>query len=286
MGDLDGLGYRGATVAMTGASSGMGAAAARILHDLGARLHLADVKPPSTPHERFYPTDLSRPDEVRATAAALGDIGPIDHVFACAGVPHVLGPVTCMLINYVGTRQFVEAVLPAMKPGGSIGVISSDAGMGWQTNLAANLELLAISDPDEARAWCEARPAAIRDGYSVSKEMLIVWAKHRGVAIAETHGVRINCIAPCPTATPFMDVTLPVLGEDYMQRFPYPLLRRMATPEEQAWPLVLLNSRLNSVVTGALLYTDQGYAGGVSTGALQVPRPPAPGEPRGAPQTA
>ena len=49
----------------------------------------------------------------------------------------------------------------------------------------------------------------------------------------------------------------------------------MATAEEQAWPLILLNSKLNNVVTGALLYTDQGFAGGVTTGALQTPAMPA-----------
>jgi hypothetical protein len=44
----------------------------------------------------------------------------------------------------------------------------------------------------------------------------------------------------------------------------------MATPDEQAWPLVLLNSPLNAVVTGTVLYPDQGFAGGGWTGALDV----------------
>jgi NAD(P)-dependent dehydrogenase (short-subunit alcohol dehydrogenase family) len=272
MNGLDGLGYRGATVVLTGAATGMGEAAARILHDLGARVHIVDVQTPSAPHERYYPTDLSLPEQVRATAAALREIGPIDHVFACAGVPHTRGPMMCMLVNYIGTRQFVEAVLPSMKNGGSIGVIASDAGMAWQQNLVQNLELLAIADPDVARQWCEARPEAVRDGYSVSKEMLIVWAKNRCVELAEERAIRINCIGPCPTSTPFMTETVKDLGEEAMGRFPYPLFHRMATAEEQAWPLVLLTSRLNAVVTGAMLYTDQGFAGGVFTGALAPPQ--------------
>jgi hypothetical protein len=36
----------------------------------------------------------------------------------------------------------------------------------------------------------------------------------------------------------------------------------MATPEEQAWPLVLLNSPLNATVSGAVIYSDQGFSGG------------------------
>ena len=41
--DLDGLGYRGKTVVLTGGASGIGEAAARILADLGATVHVADI---------------------------------------------------------------------------------------------------------------------------------------------------------------------------------------------------------------------------------------------------
>lgn len=42
MGNVDGLGYEGATVVVTGCASGRGAATARILGDLGAEVHAAD----------------------------------------------------------------------------------------------------------------------------------------------------------------------------------------------------------------------------------------------------
>lgn len=270
MGDLDGLGYRGRTVVVTGCASGMGEATARILHRLGATVHAVDVKEPSIPHATFHQTDLADPDQVKATAEALGHVGPIDHLFACAGISHVFGPMACMLVNYIGTRQLTEALVPSLADGASIAVISSDAGMGWQANLAANLELLAIDDPAEARAWCEARPEAIRDGYSASKEMLIIWAMHRAISLGEERGIRINCIGPCPTQTAFTADATRDLGDDYFDRFPYPLLGRIATPEEQAWPLLLLNSPLNAVVTGTMLYTDQGFAGGLFTGSLDA----------------
>jgi hypothetical protein len=44
----------------------------------------------------------------------------------------------------------------------------------------------------------------------------------------------------------------------------------MATAEEQAWPLILLNCPLNAAVSGAYLVTDQGFAGGVYTGAISA----------------
>ena len=268
MESLDVLGYRGTKAVVTGCSSGMGEAAARILGDLGADVYAVDIKPPSIPHVAFYETDVSKPEQVSATAAALRASGPFDSLFNCAGISHTFGPMQCMLVNFIGPRQLTDELLPAIVDGGGIAIIASDAGMAWQQNLATNLELLAISDPTAAAEWCAARPDAILDGYSVSKEMLIVWALHRSISLAEERRIRINCIAPCPTRTAFMDDAIASLGEEYFERYPYPLLGRMATPEEQGWPLVLLNSPLNAVVTGAVLYTDQGFAGGALTGSL------------------
>lgn len=267
--NLDGLGYRGATCVVTGGSSGMGEAVVRILGDLGAAVHVVDIQPPKAPHAAYYPTDLADPDQVAATAAKLREIGSIDFLFPCAGIPpHTLGALQCMLVNYVGTRQFIEAVLPAVKDGGGIAIISSVAGRDWDKNIAQNLELLALADPRAARAWCEAHPEKVRDGYTSSKEMLIVWAQHAAIELGR-RGIRVNCTAPCPTSTAFMDVSVEKVGRAFFDEYPYPLLGRMATGEEQAWSLVLLNSPLNAAVSGAVLYTDQGYQGGIATGAVE-----------------
>lgn len=268
MSNLDGLGYRGKTVVVTGAASGMGAAVARVLGELGANIHAVDLKQPSIAHTQFYATDLTQPEQVKATAAALRAIGPIDFFFACAGVPQNAGPLLCMLANYIGTRQLIDEVLPAIENKGGIAIIASDAAISWQKNLAQNLELLAISDPVEARRWCEQNPEKIRDGYTTSKEMLTVYVQHRAITLGRERGIRINCTWPCPTGTAFMDKA--GLAPEFLDKYPLPLLGRMATAEEQAWPLILLNSPLNNVVTGATLYTNQGFVGGIFTGALDA----------------
>jgi NAD(P)-dependent dehydrogenase (short-subunit alcohol dehydrogenase family) len=41
---------------------------------------------------------------------------------------------------------------------------------------------------------------------------------------------------------------------------------RYSTPEEQAWPLVLLNSPRLSYVTGEVFNTDGGFTGALITG--------------------
>ena len=158
MHELDGLGYRDTTIVMTGAATGMGAAAGKILNELGAKVHIVDHQQPSIACEQFYLTDLAKPEQVRSTATALKKIGPIDHVFACAGAPHTVGRLQCMLINYIGNRQLLDAIMPAVRNGGSIAIISSDAGMGWQGNLAKNMELLAIADADAARRMVRGAP--------------------------------------------------------------------------------------------------------------------------------
>jgi NAD(P)-dependent dehydrogenase (short-subunit alcohol dehydrogenase family) len=246
----------------------MGEATTRILGELGARVHVIDIKRPSIKHEQFYPCDLSDCKQVRATAAVLRGIGPIHHYFSCAGVPPVLGALRCMLINYIGARQLIEETLPGIVDGGGIAIISSDAAVGWQRNLALNMELLGIDDPIAAKKFCESRADILRDGYTSSKEMLFVWAQYRSVSLGKARGIRINCIAPGPTRTPFMEEMGARLPADFWDKFPYPLLGRPTTPEEQAWPLILLNSKLNAATTGGLLYTDQGFAAGLMTGAI------------------
>jgi NAD(P)-dependent dehydrogenase (short-subunit alcohol dehydrogenase family) len=269
MGNLDGLGYRGTNVVVTGGSSGMGEAVAQILTGLGAAVHIVDIQAPKIPCAGFYKTDLAAPDEVSATAEKLRAVGPFDFLFPCAGVPpHAVAALKCMLINYVGARQFIEEMLPAVKDGGGIALISSDACLSWQKNLAQNLELLAIADPRAARAWCEEHPDKLRDGYTTSKEMLAVWVQKFSIELGMTRRIRLNATAPCPTKTAFVDASVDVLGQDFLDNFPYPVLHRMATAQEQAWPLILLNSPLNAVVTGALLYTDQGFVSGLFTGAI------------------
>lgn len=272
MGTLDGLGYRDKTVVVTGGASGMGEATARILGDLGAKVHIVDIREPSVGCESFHQCDLSDFGQVRATASALRDIAPIHFLFPCAGLPpSIKGPLYCMRVNYLGTRLFVEETLPALADGAGIALISSDAAMGWQKNLGQCMEMLAIGDPDAAYAWCEADVEnRVRDGYTSSKEMLVVWVQHAAVQLGLERRIRLNAIGPCPTRTAFMDEQEKLLPEGFLDAWPYPSLGRMATAEDQAWPLVLLNSPLNAAITGTFVYTDQGFASGVFTGAIDA----------------
>ncbi|MDE2405668.1 MAG: SDR family oxidoreductase [Sphingomonadales bacterium] len=270
MSNLDGLGYNGKTCVVTGGSSGMGEQVARILGELGATVHIVDIQPARVACASFTQCDLSDFAAVRAAAEKLAGLGPIDFVFPCAGLsPQVKGPLYCMQVNYIGTRLFVESLLPAVRDGGSIALISSDAAMGWQANTAQRMQMLAIADPDAALAWVQEDPdTRLKDGYTTSKEMLVVWVANAAVKLGNERRIRLNAIGPCPTKTAFFEASPELESSGFLDAWPYPSLGRMATAEEQAWPLILLASPLNGAVTGTFLYTDQGFATGVFTGAI------------------
>lgn len=267
--DLDGLGYRGKTVVLTGGASGMGEAATRILGELGATVHVADIAEPRVPCASYTRCDLGDRASVDAAVASLTMLGTIDFLFPIAGVPpHNVGALQCMEINYAGTRRFTEALIPQLRDGGAICLITSTAARGWLHHLAENLEIVAL-DPLDVRAYYEANPDKLRDGYSASKELLTVWIHQAAIKLAEERRIRLVGIAPCATGTPFMEESAKHLGEEFMNAYPHPLLGRMPTGEEQAWSLLLLSSPLNAAVTGAILATDEGNVGGNITGAIK-----------------
>ena len=257
------LGYRGKRAVVTGCASGVGEATARLLSDLGAEVHGVDINKPTVATTSFTETDLSEPGSVDAAIARLAEVGPIDKLFNCAGVPHTVGPLKCMGVNWIGTRQLTEGLVPLMVDGGAIVCISSDAGIGHLGRLDLVKELIAIEDPAAARAWCEAHPEDVVEGYVFSKECVSTWTMMRAVDLASERRIRLNATAPSPIDTPFMVVTIADLGREVADSISHDLVGRMSTPEEQAGPLILLNSDLARITSGAVLYTDQTYAGGV-----------------------
>jgi NAD(P)-dependent dehydrogenase (short-subunit alcohol dehydrogenase family) len=152
-----------------------------------------------------------------------------------------------------------------MAAGGSIGFISSVAGMGWMAKMATLMPLVTTPDFASARAWCEANSELIgTNGYGLSKEAINAYVAFRGCQLA-ARGIRMNSINPGPTDTPMMPSFIETMGADYFDRFPKPLGRN-SRPEEQAWVLVFLNSPRASYVTATSVFADGGFTGGLFTG--------------------
>lgn len=261
----DPLQYDGARVVVTGAASGMGAACATALTELGAEVHGVDINEGGGEVAAFHRCDLGDPASIDATVADIG--GTVDSLFNCAGLPTTAPSQKIMLVNFVGHRHLTEALIPHMGRGASIGFISSAAGMGWIMSMANLYGLLMTPDFASGQAWCEENTELIGDnGYGFSKEAINAYVAFRGFQLA-ADGIRMNGIMPGPTDTPMMPSFVESMGEEFFQTFPKPVGRN-STPEEQAWPLIMLNSSRSSYVTATTLMTDGGFSGGIYTGGI------------------
>lgn len=264
----DVLGYESKRVVVTGASSGMGAAAAGLLVELGAEVIGLDVQPTELELAAFHLTDLRDRAAIDVAVESIG--GGVDSVFSVAGLP---GPpfsdLDTVLVNFIGSRHLIESLLPGMRTGAAIACVASNAGLGWQTKLAELLPLVACDGFDAGAEWCEANPDVIAGGYAPSKQFLNAWVAWRGTQLSR-QGIRLNCINPGPTDTAMMPAFEALAGKETIDAFVGPSGRR-SRAEEQAWPLLFLNSPRSSYIAGEALHVDGGFLAAMVTGQFDSP---------------
>jgi NAD(P)-dependent dehydrogenase (short-subunit alcohol dehydrogenase family) len=266
----DVLQYEGKRAVVTGHASGMGAAAAQILTDLGAEVIGLDVKPSDVGVAQSLEIDLRDKGSIDRAVAALGQ--PIDAVFSVAGLPgDPFSDLDTVLVNFVGARHLIESLVPSMPPGSAAACVASNAGLGWQQELADLLPAVSTDGFDAGKAWCEANPQKIATGYMPSKKLVNAWVAWRAASLLD-QGIRLNCTNPGPTDTPMMPSFEAQAGKELIDAFIGPSQRR-STPEEQAWPLVFLNSPRCSYVAGEALHTDAGFLGAMVTGQIDITMP-------------
>lgn len=264
----DVLGYAGRHVVVTGAASGMGAATATILTKLGARVTALDVRPTEASVDRALEVDLRDRTSIERAAESID--GPVHGYFGCAGLP---GPpfsgLDVLLVNFVGARHLVDLVLPKIPAGGAIAVVASNAAMGWQKELEQLMELVSTDGFDEGKRWCVANDEMGAVGaYPLSKKAINAWVASRAATLI-TDDIRLNCINPGPTDTAMLPHFVEFAGQNIIDAFVGPI-RRRSTAEEQAWPLIFLNSPRSSYINGEALVTDGGFFGAVQSGQLDL----------------
>jgi NAD(P)-dependent dehydrogenase (short-subunit alcohol dehydrogenase family) len=263
--------YRGRRVLVAGGGgSGMGAAAARLAAELGAEVVVFDLRPPAAEGARFVGVDLADPDAIeRAVESELGS--PLHALFNCQGIAGS-APGTrvedVLRVNFLGVRHLTEVVLPLMPAGGAVASIASAGGLGWPRRLERIDAFLAEPDFDGALRWLETEGADLVEpvfpnAYSFSKQALIVWTMRRAVNAAAA-GIRLNCTSPGSTRTG-MASEFPAEGIEFINR----PSGRESTPDEQAWPLLFLNSDGASYVNGVNLSVDGGHAAARALGLLR-----------------
>jgi NAD(P)-dependent dehydrogenase (short-subunit alcohol dehydrogenase family) len=265
------LGYKNKRVLVTGAASGIGDATARLLVELGAEVIALDKNPVRASVAQAMSTDLGDRAAIDAAVAKLG--GPVRAVFCCAGLP---GPpfsnLDVMLVNFVGLRHLVESLLPSMPTGSAIVSVSSVAGAGALRNLENVMKLLSTPSFEAARAFCVENPT-VANGYRFAKECIVGYTMMRAKELA-SRGVRINCTSPGVTETGMLPQFHALVTKEWMEEHQRGFLGRYSKPEEQAWPLIFLNSDLASFMSGANVMVDAGLTGALATGQKAPPPPP------------
>ena len=257
------LEFRGKRVVITGVASGIGEATAALLMELGADVIGLDRNQPTVAVPRFIPVDLRDAASIGSAAAQIGR--PVDVLFHCAGLPQTAPGMDVLLAGFVGPRELTERLLPVMAAGASVVCVASTAAYRWVAELPTLSELVTTAGFEDAVAWCQAHLGNDAHNYALAKGAMIAYTARRGVELAPL-GVRVNCVAPGPTATP-MTAQFRLDVPDYLERLPLPM-GRMADAGEQAWAFAFLGSPRSSFITGTTLFVDGGFVAGLSTGLL------------------
>lgn len=251
----------GRTALITGAASGMGAAAAELFAQEGGRIAVADVS-----------------EAGEAVAQRIRDAG---------------GDATFLRMDVTDRASVEAAVQAVLATYGSLDVLYNNAGIGppedaaihelseevWDRVMNVNVRGMYLCCQFGIRAMLQSPPprqAAIvntasiaglvgnstvpASAYTVSKGAVMALTKQLAVSYA-ADGIRCNAMCPGPIATPILEpfFAQPGVRERFESRIP---LGRVGIPEDVALLALYLASNESSFVTGALIVIDGGITAG------------------------
>lgn len=245
----------GKVVVVTGASRGLGRAAAiaAARHSAkavivaartettreGGRPTTAEIEALGVP-ARFYRADVSKRSDVDGLVASAEEFGGIDVMVANAGITLEADGANVaeadyrrlMAVNLDGCLFSAQAAAEQMKAHGKQGSIVLMASMGGIVG------------------------AGFTVAYSTSKGGIVLMAKALADALGP-YGIRVNSVSPGAIDTELLRTTPGVseAAEGFRQRTP---LRRWGKPSEVGDAIAWLGSDLSSYVTGISLLVDGG----------------------------
>ena len=260
-------GYQDKVCVVTGVSSGMGRAVAEMLLDLGAQVYGLSRTPPKEFAGTYIQADLSSRESIDQAFSCIPD--RIDNFFGIAGLTGMRTDfTTTFLVNYTANPYMVRRhVLPRMGEGGSIGFVSSSAGLRWENPQVQESYLdLVNADWDETVRLIEEK--GMKDlgklAYPLSKRALNYFTAQLADELVGRK-IRVNVLLPGSTDTGMTNDFVQNLGS--MERLvQFTGAGRLATPEEMAAPIVFLGSDMASYLSGVDLVADYALNAGMLIG--------------------
>jgi len=251
-------GYKDKRVVVTGAASGMGAAVAGMLVDLGADVIGADVKPIERKGVSSNSLNLIDEGSITRFVNTVED-GSVYALFCCAGLPQTFSADDVVAVNFLGTRKLCELMLPKFTQISAISVVASMT-LAWPQHIGALTALIETQSVEEGRDWVNRNLETVGDSYMFSKEALTAWSTMTSTRWIQ-RGVRLNCLCPGVTETPMLSAFHEVVPGE-LEQLPQPL-NRPCTAEEQAFAMLFLNHPKSQALVGASLYNDGGSSAAI-----------------------
>ena len=250
---LNFLDLTGRVALITGASSGIGAATAKVLAELGARVAIGyhQNEAGAEEVERDIVQRGGKAIRVRADARVAADIRELVNVSSSE-----LGPID-ILINNAGS------LIERMR-------LVEQTEERWDEVMNLNLKRAMLCSQAVAQSMIERKTGAIvnvasiagRNGgglgaaaYSIAKGGLITFTKSLAKELAP-HGIRVNAVSPGVIDTPFHQVfSTPEMIRNFVATIP---LGRVGTPDECARVIAFLASDAASYVVGETVEINGG----------------------------
>jgi NAD(P)-dependent dehydrogenase (short-subunit alcohol dehydrogenase family) len=241
----------GKVALITGASSGIGEAAAVALADAGAAVVLGARRTDKLQaiaqrindnggRAVFLKTDVTKQEDVQALAdLAVSKFGGLDIAFNNAGIEGAgLNPIITdseenfdqiFNINVKGVWNALRAVIPAINANGGGSIINNSSVVGRKGFGAFS-------------------------AYSASKFAVEGLSRSVAAELAESN-IRVNTVAPGPIATDMVDRIADGDPSGFAELVP---MKRLGTPDEIAQTVVFLASDASSYITGQSIGVDGG----------------------------
>ena len=242
-------------VALTGATSGIGAGVAAKLHELGHQLVAFDIHEPKARVDHWIKVDMADPASIERAADEAG--GGFDALINNAGLPPREGLEEAILrVNYCGLVQFLDLMIPKLTPGASIVNTASRAGAKWRESLDEIKALMAL-DPADLEEFIETRAISSTRAYVLSKEAVIVYtmaATQRMIA----QNLRMNSVSPAAVSTGILDDFTAAFGDAVKVNLA--LVGRPGAVGEIADVIVFLASPASAWIKGQDIVIDGGMS--------------------------